>query len=75
MLIEIDAPGHEDNDAAPAAPAQEQTPAQPAAVPNNRSSWRIFQFKLPDIGEGIAEGEIVKWFVKRATQLMKMIHY
>ncbi|MBO0477899.1 hypothetical protein DOK76_12525, partial [Vagococcus sp. DIV0080] len=22
-----------------------------------------FKFKLPDIGEGIAEGEIVKWFV------------
>ncbi|MCE5919022.1 dihydrolipoamide acetyltransferase, partial [Enterococcus faecium] len=22
-----------------------------------------YQFKLPDIGEGIAEGEIVKWFV------------
>ncbi|HDL2036343.1 biotin/lipoyl-containing protein, partial [Enterococcus faecium] len=21
-----------------------------------------YQFKLPDIGEGIAEGEIVKWF-------------
>ncbi|KAB2330476.1 2-oxo acid dehydrogenase subunit E2 [Cytobacillus depressus] len=23
----------------------------------------IFEFKLPDVGEGIAEGEIVKWFV------------
>ncbi|OTP12047.1 dihydrolipoamide S-succinyltransferase, partial [Enterococcus sp. 10A9_DIV0425] len=23
-----------------------------------------YQFKLPDIGEGIAEGEIVKWFVQ-----------
>ena len=23
-----------------------------------------YQFKLPDIGEGIAAGEIVKWFVK-----------
>ncbi|EGO9129566.1 dihydrolipoyllysine-residue acetyltransferase [Enterococcus faecalis] len=64
VLIEIDAPGHEDNDAAPAAPAQEQTPAQPAAVPTTEAAGRFFQFKLPDIGEGIAEGEIVKWFVK-----------
>src|SRR5271170_5518677 len=23
-----------------------------------------FEFKLPDIGEGLVEGEIVKWFVK-----------
>ncbi|NAA52534.1 dihydrolipoyllysine-residue acetyltransferase [Enterococcus faecalis] len=64
VLIEIDAPGHEDNDAAPAAPAQEQTPAQPAAVPTTEAAGGFFQFKLPDIGEGIAEGEIVKWFVK-----------
>ncbi|WP_441650685.1 dihydrolipoyllysine-residue acetyltransferase [Enterococcus faecalis] len=64
VLIEIDAPGHEDNDAAPAAPAQEQTPAQPAAVPTTEATGGFFQFKLPDIGEGIAEGEIVKWFVK-----------
>ncbi|MBA4537907.1 2-oxo acid dehydrogenase subunit E2 [Bacillus aquiflavi] len=28
-----------------------------------------FQFKLPDIGEGIHEGEIVKWFVKEGEKL------
>ncbi|MEI5995208.1 dihydrolipoyllysine-residue acetyltransferase [Candidatus Enterococcus mansonii] len=67
VLIEIDAPGHPENDAAPAAPAQEQTPAQPAATPEAPvadNGGGVFQFKLPDIGEGIAEGEIVKWFVK-----------
>ncbi|GGC86146.1 dihydrolipoyllysine-residue acetyltransferase [Enterococcus wangshanyuanii] len=67
VLIEIDAPGHPENDAAPAAPAQEQTPAQPAATPEAPAADNgggVFQFKLPDIGEGIAEGEIVKWFVK-----------
>lgn len=58
VLIEIDAPGHEGNTAAPAAEAPAQTVAAPVV------SEGVFQFKLPDIGEGIAEGEIVKWFVK-----------
>ena len=57
VLVEIDAPGHEDNDA----PAQASAPAQEAAP---AAAGGYFQFKLPDIGEGIAEGEIVKWFVK-----------
>ncbi|MDT8859190.1 2-oxo acid dehydrogenase subunit E2 [Alkalihalobacillus sp. MEB130] len=28
-----------------------------------------YQFKLPDIGEGIHEGEIVKWFVKPGDEI------
>ncbi|MCB5952659.1 dihydrolipoyllysine-residue acetyltransferase [Enterococcus sp. BWT-B8] len=65
VLVEIDAPGHEDNEGSSGAASQEQTPAQPAAPAESSGSGEgVFQFKLPDIGEGIAEGEIVKWFVK-----------
>ncbi|MFV0558529.1 MAG: dihydrolipoyllysine-residue acetyltransferase [Enterococcus sp.] len=65
VLVEIDAPGYEEELSASEsveAPVQEQTPAQPAAIPTETGGY--FQFKLPDIGEGIAEGEVVKWFVK-----------
>ncbi|MEG0255455.1 MAG: dihydrolipoyllysine-residue acetyltransferase [Vagococcus sp.] len=59
VLVEIDAPGHEDVEETPAAPVA--APAQETAA---SATGGVFQFKLPDIGEGIAEGEIVKWFVK-----------
>ena len=28
-------------------------------------------FKLPDVGEGVVEGEIVKWNVKQCKQYQK----
>ncbi len=31
---------------------------------NERVKTMAFEFRMPDIGEGIHEGEIVKWFVK-----------
>lgn len=38
-------------------------PAAPAAAPAV-SMGQVIPFKLADIGEGIAEVELMKWFVK-----------
>ena len=29
----------------------------------------VFEFRLPDIGEGVAEGEVVRWFVKEGDAI------
>src|SRR5260370_3936567 len=30
-----------------------------------------FEFKLPDVGEGVVEGEIVKWLVKAGDEIVE----
>ena len=47
---------------APSAPAPASAPAPVPAAPAGGGS--TIDFKLPDIGEGVAEGEIVQWFVE-----------
>jgi pyruvate dehydrogenase E2 component (dihydrolipoamide acetyltransferase) len=64
VLVEIDAPGYE-SDATPAA-----TPATPAATPATpAATGGYFQFKLPALGEGIMEGEIVSWSIKEGDTI------
>src|SRR3989344_2361994 len=29
----------------------------------------VYEFKFPDVGEGITEGEIVKWLIKEGQQV------
>ena len=29
----------------------------------------VYEFRLPDIGEGVAEGEVVKWLVKEGAEV------
>ena len=57
IVVIDDGSGPAEASAPAAAPAAAPAPAAPAAS-------STFQFKLPDIGEGIAEGEIVKIDIK-----------
>ena len=53
-----------DDGSGPAEATQVTQAASPAASAPAAPAAGVFQFKLPDIGEGIAEGEIVKIDVK-----------
>jgi len=66
-------------ESAPDAPKREQAkaekepaPAKPKASsskPKASGGGKTLEFKLPDIGEGIAEGEIVQWLVEEGTDV------
>ena len=58
VLVEIDAPGVEGNDAPTSTTTTPATEEPATSAPT--ASEGVYQFKLPDIGEGIAEGEIQK---------------
>ena len=60
IVVIDDGSGPAEASAPAAAPAASPAPAAPAAP----AASSTFQFKLPDIGEGIAEGEIVKIDIK-----------
>lgn len=60
-LVEFDGDG---SSAAASAPAKEEAPAAAPAVSGN-----TFTFNLPDLGEGILEGEIVQWLVKEGDTI------
>jgi len=61
VLVLIDAQGHESAQDSLDTKAEVQ-PAKEGAQATGGVS--LYEFKLHDIGEGINEGEIVKWFVK-----------
>ena len=48
---------------APVAAPAVAAPAVSAPTPAPAASGATFEFKLPDIGEGVHEGEIVRWIV------------
>ncbi|HVS11686.1 MAG TPA: 2-oxo acid dehydrogenase subunit E2 [Planctomycetota bacterium] len=49
--------------AAATATAEAPRATAPTSAPSSAAPGRL-EFKLPDIGEGVAEGEIVKWLVQ-----------
>ncbi len=67
-LIQIDAPGYEDMyEEAPQ--AEETAEVAQDAAPAQAATQGSYVFRLPDIGEGIHEGEVVKWLVEEGQKI------
>lgn len=69
-LITFEGDGLEDN-AAASAPAKETAAPAPAteAPAAPATGGGVYQFTLPDVGEGMAEGEIVSWLVAEGDEV------
>lgn len=58
--------------AAGAAPAPAVPAAKPPRAPSSGGAGKgRIEFKLPDIGEGVAEGEIVKWLAEAGQEVQE----
>lgn len=71
VLIDVEVGGAVKTVPAPAAaaPAKAAAPAASAAAP---AAGGVNQFKLADIGEGIAEVQLTQWFVKEGDTVKEM---
>ena len=68
VIIEIDAPGYEDE--TEEAPAEAAAPApKQASETKPAATGGYFKFKLPALGEGIMEGEVVSWSVAEGDEV------
>ena len=69
LMVEIDGVGNADgelseaDDGGPSAPPAVEPPKAAQGVPTSTSSGN-YVFRLPDVGEGSAEAELVAWHVK-----------
>ncbi len=73
VLIEFEVADGQGNVDESAAPAEEPAPA-PAAKPAPAApagGAEIYQFKMPELGEGMAEGTIGEWHVKVGDAIAK----
>ena len=69
-LITFEGEGLEDNAAASAPTEKASAPAPAVETPvAPATGGGVYQFTLPDVGEGMAEGEIVSWLVAEGDEV------